>query len=58
MKDVTYFRKSALGTSKSGNDHLHVTLGERRQVDLLGVVVRHDDRESVRLNGLEKSGVF
>lgn len=58
MKDATYFRKSALHAAKSGNEQLHVTIGERRHVDLLGVVVRHDDHESVILNGLGKSGVF
>lgn len=46
-KDATYLWKAALSASKSANEKLHVAIGERRNVDLLGVVVRHDDRESV-----------
>lgn len=45
--DATYLRESALSASQSTNEQLHVTLRERRHVDLLGVVVRHDDREFV-----------
>lgn len=45
-KDVTYLWKSSLSASKGANEKLHVTLGERRDVDLLGVV-GHDDSEYV-----------
>lgn len=50
-KDATYLRKAALCTAQGANEELHVTVGERGHVDVLGVV-RHDVRESETLMAL------
>lgn len=59
-RDATYLGKTTLETAQGADEHLHVTLGERGHVDLLGIV-RHGVRGSVVLmilGSLECVGFF